>query len=419
MALPILKWGKQAFKPFNGLCSKYEDEKSHNFTLDNGALVLRPANGYKSAKGSVQYDGDKAINLNCSVLTFHNDKLIAQLRNDALGVLFPFEGKDVDNQSQKWIDNGCVVIIPVQGNKQLELIHDLFKGLYLSDGFMVHPNGEELSISPDDSTAIKEVLAASFDDWEDEDKELLLKYGLPSEQIASDDLKQRNVYKKVFGYLPKTLEELQVIGDAVKIEVKEGSSSGGSKGYGSKGGGSIVNVYQNETSLEKFKSFCIMLGLPETSTIIDVLKSPTDEAALRLALTFCGLTLPDNGFSASPIYQESQMFEILAKSPLELEQPLGIVVSLEDTQATTKALIIEKLGKARGKLPKDWDINPELATLEWCECMTLILENKDLTDIATINAINLLAGDNKQPSIVLYDASFLAKLVDEFDLLAF
>jgi hypothetical protein len=411
-----LQWGTLPFNQVNGLSSSWVDDGSgknkNTANLVEGFQVVRPANEVKSKAGKAQYDSKDSIVLETSVATFLPGKLVCQTKHTAIGSLFNYESPKAEEDLKAWVKDGCRLIIVTTGNKQLEFYESVLSGRLLDGNLTIFPNGNFELPTDEEKSLIKEILASPESDWEDGDKELLDKYFIPS---TTFDAGSKVIYEKIFGYSILSEDELKSQSDKIDIG-KSASNSSGNKSGSRASGGSTVNVYQNETSLDKFQSFIKMLGLPETSTLIDslplVFSGKIPLVAFDLAIAFAGL----QPFSIED-YQEVLHSLPVEKSELvtpvdKIENPVTENPSDKSTSdksviSITNKLIRENL-RGRGQLPKDWEIgNP---TTTWCELITSIINKHDVTDIEFKSSVNLVMKDAKKSSLVLYTEEELAMI---------
>lgn len=400
-----VKWGALPLNHVRDLTSKWDGEKSTNNLL-HGCMVLRPANGGKSKAGKPQYEGGN-IKLDAPVFLFQNNKVILHANQNTLNTLFNYEGTTQDADAKTWVSNGCIIVIPCDGNAHLELLHSIYEGLPLTGDLCFDPNGKAPTLTDDDKALAKQLVSIPQEEWTSEMKSLVDAHSLPCELF---DFSQRAMYKKVFKYEFKTQEELVELIKKFDIGGTAKSGNGSSGGY-SKGGGSIVNVYQNETSLDKFKSLLTILGLPETSTAKDVVLSiqsgKVADIEYRLASSLIGFScfIPSNS-------SQTVTLDVV-------DSPIPVLPTYTDTLKTrVSTLITDKLGSLRGKLPANWEMPDDVAE-DWLNAIEIILSSLDMSDITNSKKVSLIAGEDKQPSLVLYKLETLNAIIKELELPTF
>jgi hypothetical protein len=413
-----IKWGSMPLGYVRDLSSEYKDGKSTN-KLVNNTLVLVPANGYKSKNDKPQCNSNDPIKVGVSSGMVIDGKIVCQLRSEAIGTVVNYESDNETADIASW-QNDCLCVLQCVGNNHLELIVELYKDFgRFANLLTIYPNGIETLPSVEEKEAISEILKKDRESWSKEETDLVVKFGLPSETFNGGkkelDSAMVKIYKGMFGYTPLSEEELKDVAEKIKLPVP-GSGNGGGKGKGGYGGGSsaTVNVYQNETTLEKFKSFCVMLGLPQESTIKNFLdgiqKGTITREEAKIASSFCEVFIPlRSTFDGVDV----EIFEELESKPVTgvANEPPVEDNTVSTFIQTTEDFIKSTLGKETGKLPKDWSIESNVNE-EWCSLITGLISNHDYKDASFTSNIRLIMGEGKKQSLVLYSVDELKKITE-------
>ncbi len=115
-----IKWGSQPFKTVGS--TKKGDDWVYEGTEIGGKLwvVLKPANGVKSSSGKAMYEGED-FTLELITGKFKDGYLLATAKPSLEGQAFEFQNSKT--AKERWIKDGCLIAVDIDGHKALERLH--------------------------------------------------------------------------------------------------------------------------------------------------------------------------------------------------------------------------------------------------------------------------------------------------------